>query len=93
MSPPTSGKNSQKTARLVRLMSEVKRFVFSNPGCSAQSIVAFLSLDKIMRNHGLTPRKIGSFIPRYLRQDVTWWHDHRAGRRVYGPIHDETTAS
>ena len=93
MSPPTREKNSQKTARLVRLMSEVKRFAFSNTGCSAQLIVAFLSLDKNMRNHGLTPRKIGPFIPRYLRQDVTWWHDHRAGRSVYGPVQDETTAS
>jgi hypothetical protein len=67
------------------LKEEVKKFVFANPGCSAQSIVAFLTHDKNMRNHGLTPRKIGFFIPRHLKAHLNWWQDHKAGRRVYGP--------
>lgn len=85
MSPPTSGKGTQKLARLKKLKDEVKRFVFANPGCSAQSIVAHLQHDKKLRNHGLTPRKIGFFIPRHLHKQLTWWQDHGAGRRVYGP--------
>ena len=85
MSPPTSGKGTQKLARLHKLKEEVKRFVFANPGCSAQSIVAHLSHDKKLRNHGLTPRKIGFFIPRHLNTHLVWWQDHIAGRRVYGP--------
>jgi hypothetical protein len=37
-----------------------------------------------MRNHGLTPRKVGFFIPRHLSEYLVWWQDHTAGRRVYG---------
>ena len=51
---------------------------------AAQSIVANLSHDRAMRNHGLTPRKVGFFIPRHLAQYLVWWQDHTAGRRVYG---------
>ena len=87
--PRRVGTGSQKQARLERLKQEVLRFVLANPGCSAQSIVAELANDKAMRNHGLTPRKIGFFIPRHLADRVTWWQDHGAGRRVYGEIgHD-----
>ncbi|MCS5525985.1 MAG: hypothetical protein NZ737_02760 [Candidatus Poseidoniaceae archaeon] len=93
MVPPTAGIGSQKRARKVRLKEEIKRFVFANPGCSAQSIVAFLSVDKNMRNHGLTPRKIGFFIPRHLKTHLTWWQDHTAGRRVYGPTEGEESTS
>ena len=87
--PRRVGTGSQKQARLERLKREVLRFVLANPGCSAQSIVAELANDKAMRNHGLTPRKIGFFIPRHLADRVTWWQDHGAGCRVYGEIrHD-----
>lgn len=79
------GKGSQKRARFERLVSEVRAFVCANPGCSAQAIVANLNHDQKMRNHGLTPRKVGFFITRNLRDSLTWWQDHRAGRRVYGP--------
>ena len=68
--PRRVGTGSQKQARLERLKREVLRFVLANPGCSAQSIVAELANDKAMRNHGLTPRKIGFFIPRYLAVHV-----------------------
>jgi len=83
MSNPSKG--SQKKARFERLCSEISRFVTANPGCSAQAIVASLNHDSKMRNHGLTPRKVGFFITRNLRQSLVWWQDHRAGRRVYGP--------
>jgi len=63
MSPRRLGKGSQKKARFERLKKEIMRFVTANPGCSAQSIVANLSHDRTMRNHGLTPRKVGFFIP------------------------------
>ena len=92
MAPPTIGIGTQKNARLQRLKEEVKRFVFANPGCSAQSIVAFLTYDKNMRNHGLTPRKIGFFIPRHLKAHLYWWQDHKAGRRVYGPNESDESA-
>ena len=84
--PRREGKGSQKKARFERLKIEIMKFVTANPGCSAQSIVACLQHDKLMRNHGLTPRKVGFFIPRHLAQSLIWWQDHRAGRRVYGEI-------
>jgi hypothetical protein len=86
MPPRREGKGSQKRARFERLKIEILRFVGANPGCSAQSIVASLSNDKSMRNHGLTPRKVGFFIPRHLADRLEWWQDHRAGRRVYGEL-------
>ena len=89
MSPPTNGIGTQKKARLRTLTNEIKRFIFANPGCSAQSIVSYLSNEKKFRNHGLTPRKVGFFIPRHLKTDVRWWQDHTAGRRVYGPDAEE----
>jgi hypothetical protein len=84
MPPRREGKGSQKQARFERLKTEILNFVGANPGCSAQSIVANLSNDRAMRNHGLTPRKVGFFIPRHLAQYLVWWQDHTAGRRVYG---------
>ena len=89
MSPRKTGKGSQKKARFERLKEEIMRFVTANHGCSAQSIVANLSHDRTMRNHGLTPRKIGFFIPRHLADKLTRWQDHRAGRRVYGCLESE----
>ena len=86
MSPKGEGKGSQKKARYERLKREILRFVGANPGCSAQSIVANLSHDRSMRNHGLTPRKVGFFIPRHLSPYLVWWQDHTAGRRVYGTV-------
>jgi len=85
------GKGTQKNARFQRLCHEVRAFVSANPGCSAQSIVACLNHDNKMRNHGLTPRKIGYFITHHLAQSLTWWQDHKAGRRVYAKIGDEPT--
>lgn len=84
--PQPARKGSQKKARFERLANEVRKFVYANPGCSAQAIVASLNHDQKLRNHGLTPRKVGFFITRNLRQSLTWWQDHRAGRRVYGPF-------
>ena len=78
------GVGTQKKARFERLKQEITRFVMANHGCSAQSIVANLSHDRAMRNHGLTPRKVGFFISRNFAEKLTWWQDHKAGRRVYG---------
>ena len=75
MSPPTSGIGTQKKARLSKLKEEITRFVFANPGCSAQTIVAHLTHDKKLKNHGLTPRKVGFFIPRHLNSQLVWWQD------------------
>ena len=93
MAPPTYGRGTQKKARLRRLKDEVRRFIFANPGYSAQTIVAHLSHDQKLRNHGLTPRKIGFFIPRHLNTDVIWWQDHTVGRRVYGPEGNDESAA
>jgi hypothetical protein len=78
------GIGGQKRARFQRLKEEIIRFVSANPGCTAQAIVANLNHEQQLRNHGLTPRKVGFFITRNLGQWLTWWQDHRAGRRVYG---------
>ena len=79
-----NGRGSQKTARLERLKNEIIEYISIHPGCSAADIVDYLSNTRRMRNHGLTPRKVGFFISRNLAEKLTWWQDHRAGRRVYG---------
>ena len=56
------GKGSQKKARLERLKNEIIDYVTQAPGASAADIVAFLSNERKMRNHGLTTRKVGLFI-------------------------------
>ena len=66
MNNKISGKGSQKKARFESLKNEIIKFVSANHGCSAQSIVANLNHEKSMRNHGLTPRKVGFFISRNL---------------------------
>jgi len=78
------GKGSQKEARLERLKEEIVEYIAVVPDCSAADIVHYLSNERRMRNHGLTPRKVGFFISRNLAEKLTWWQDHRAGRRVYG---------
>ena len=57
------GNGSQKNARLERLKDEIIDYVRQNPGCLAADIVDHLSNERKMRNHGLTARKIGYFIP------------------------------
>ena len=84
MKRKSEGLGAHKKARFERLKQEITNFVLANHGCSAQSIVANLSHDRAMRNHGLTPRKVGFFISRNLAEKLSWWQDHRAGRRVYG---------
>ncbi|MED6337600.1 MAG: hypothetical protein VYC12_01100 [Candidatus Thermoplasmatota archaeon] len=84
MKRKSEGLGAQKKARFERLKQEITSFVLANHGCSAQSIVANLSHDRAMRNHGLTPRKVGFFISRNLAEKLSCWQDHRAGRRVYG---------
>lgn len=79
---PRKGVGSQRNARRERMTEAIVKFVSENPGSSAQSIVGHLSADLGMRNHGLTPRKVGFFIPRFCPQ-LTWYQDHKAGRRVY----------
>ena len=77
------GKGSQKEARLERLKSEIIDYVSAVPGCSAADIVNYLSNDRKMRNHGLTTRKVGFFIPRYLSHIVGFKLDHSTGKRIY----------
>jgi len=45
--------------------------------------VAFLSNERKMRNHGLTTRKVGLFIPLHLADDVDYRMDARTGKRIY----------
>ncbi len=74
---------SQKSARLERLKTEIIEYVSMNPECSAADIVHYLSNTRRMRNHGLTARKIGFFIPRYLKNIVMFRLDSSTGKRVY----------
>ena len=73
---------NQKQAREERLKHEIRKYIRSNPECTASQIVAHLSIDLRMRNHGLTPRKVGFFIPRYVN-DVGWRLDSTTGKRLY----------
>jgi hypothetical protein len=76
------GLGSQKQARRNRLKSEILDYVSSNPNCTASEIVASLANDRRMKNHGLTPRKVGFFIPRYCKE-ILWNQDTSTGKRVY----------
>lgn len=77
-----SGRGSQKLARRNRLKSEIMSYVSLNPNCTASEIVAALANDRRMKNHGLTPRKVGFFIPRYCKE-ILWNQDRSTGKRVY----------
>ena len=77
------GKGSQKEARLNRLKLEIIDYVEISPGCCAADIVSFLSNEKRMRDHGLTTRKIGLFIPRYLAGIIGFKLDNTTGKRIY----------
>ena len=74
------GKGSQKEARLERLKEEIIEYIAGVPDCSAADIVHHLSNERRMRNHGLTTRKVGLFIPRYL-SDLSLIHISEPTRR------------
>ena len=69
---PKHGEGSQKKARNERLRDEIVEYVQENEPCTAQQIVAWLTIDRKMRNHGLTHCK-----------GIDYYRDHSAGRRVY----------
>ena len=73
------GKGSQKQARLERLKEEIIDYVSVFPDCSAADIVHHLSNERRMRNHGLTTRKVGLFIPRHLSEMVGFRLDNATG--------------
>ncbi len=77
------GKGSQKKARLERLKNEIIDYVAQTPGASAADIVAFLSNERKMRNHGLTTRKVGLFIPLHLSDMINFRLDSTTGKRIY----------
>ncbi|MCH1540592.1 MAG: hypothetical protein L7S56_04050 [Candidatus Poseidonia sp.] len=77
------GKGSQKEARLQRLKAEIIDYVSARHGVTAADIVSFLSNERKMRNHGLTTRKVGLFIPRYLSSSISFRLDSSTGKRVY----------
>ena len=77
------GKGSQKRARLERLKNEIVDYVAQAPGASAADIVAFLSNERKMRNHGLTTRKVGLFIPLHLSDLINFRLDSSTGKRIY----------
>ncbi len=73
---------SQREARMNRLKEEIKQYVERNPNCSAAAIVDHLCNEIKMRNHGLTARKVGFFIPRYCKE-ITYALDASTGKRLY----------
>ena len=77
------GKGSQKEARLERLKEEIIEYIAGVPDCSAADIVHHLSNELRMRNHGLTTRKVGLFIPRYLSDIIGFKLDNTTGKRLY----------
>ncbi len=77
------GKGSQKEARLERLKDEILTYVDANPHCTAADIVDHLANVRRMRNHGLTARKVGYFIPRHLKEAIAFTLDATTGKRLY----------
>ncbi len=73
---------TQKKARFNRLRSEILDYVSTNPNCTASEIVAALANERRMKNHGLTPRKVGFFIPRHCKE-ILWTQDRATGKRIY----------
>ena len=73
---------SQREARMNRLKEEIRQYVEANPNCSAAAIVDYLCNEIKLRNHGLTARKVGFFIPRYCKE-LVWKQDSLTGKRVY----------
>jgi hypothetical protein len=76
------GEGSQKKARLQRLKAEIIAYVADRPGCCAADIVDHLANTRRMRNHGLTARKVGFFIPRHIKE-ISYKLDPRTGKRIY----------
>ena len=74
----------QKEARQNRLIKEIYNFVIDNPGVSSAAIVGYLTVEKRMRNHSLSARKIGFFIPRYCKKYIRI--EKRSEGRMYFPI-------
>jgi hypothetical protein len=74
----------QKEARQNRLIKEIYNFVIDNPGVSSAAIVGYLTVEKRMRNHSLSARKIGFFIPRYCKDKIRF--EERIEGRTYFPI-------
>ena len=67
-----SKKSTHSLRRHNRLIDEIVDYLTSNPKVSAASIVDYLSNERKMRNHGLTPRKIGMFITSYCKENITF---------------------
>ena len=74
-------KGKQEQARYDRLINEILSYVTDNPRVTAADITGYLCVKKKMKNHGLTPRKVGMFIPRHCKEDIKWVTDR--GARVY----------
>lgn len=87
----TTGVGSQKAARFRRLREEIIMYVGEHPGCTAHDIVAALAIDRKMKNHGLTPRKVGFFIPRHCKE-IAYTDDTNTGKRLYAMAADEEQA-
>ena len=84
------GKGVQKQARMERLKKEIETYVSSRPGCSAADIVAYLSNERKMRNHGLTARKVGYFIPDTCEvKSASNWMQPQASASTM-PLFDQT---
>jgi len=74
-------KGKQEQARYDSLINKIISYVTNNPRVTAADITGYLCVEKKMRNHGLTPRKVGFFIPRHCKEDINWGEDK--GKRVY----------
>ena len=79
---PPRGAGAQRTARHDRLCKEIIDYVEVQGACTAADIAHHLSNERRMRNHGLTARKIGFFIPRYVAE-ITFELDPNSGKRIY----------
>ncbi len=75
---------TQRAARHERLRREILDYVIQNPHCTAAQIAGALSIDRRLRNHGLTARKVGFFIPRFCKE-LEFVIDGRSGCRLYAP--------
>ena len=77
----------QKEARRKRLIDEIYCFVSANPGVNSAAIVGYLTTEVKLRNHSLSARKIGFFIPRYCKEKIRF--EKKNEGRTYFPINLE----
>ena len=85
---PQHDDGSQKKARNKRLRNKIVGYVQENEPCTAQQIVAWLTIDRRMSNSALLlVRLVLSFHLSHCK-GIDYYRDHSVGHRVYVMVND-----